>query len=318
MKICLISFDHWHYDSHIITALQNKKIEAHHINTGRFKYKYPTPLHRVSNFFNKVVFKKNIKKIKQRQYILQELEKLGPQDKILVINPELIPVDIHKKIKEYAGEYIAYLYDSSKRYPVEHLLHGLFDKIFSFDAEDVEKYGFEPINNYIYHDKKPVRPAEEFRYRVFMISTIDERLATLNRVAHELEKSGISYKFIVVGKRKPDGLHPGITYQKDIINLEELEHYLDEAEMFLDLVRDKQTGLSFRVFESLAFQKKLITTNALVKQMEFYNSNNIFVVDADNVVIDPAFFATPYEPLPEHIYNKYTLDTWVKTVLGLA
>jgi hypothetical protein len=96
---------------------------------------------------------------------------MGPQDKILVINPELIPLDIHKKIKGFTKEYIAYLYDSSDRYPIEHLLDGLFDKIFSFDAKDVAKYGFTPINNYIYHTKKPIKPVADFSYRVFMILT---------------------------------------------------------------------------------------------------------------------------------------------------
>jgi hypothetical protein len=317
MKVCLISFDHWEYDNHIIKALQNKDIEAHHINTGKFRYKYPTPLHRVSNFLNKLILKKNIKKIKQRQYILDELKKIGPQDKILVINPELIPLDIHKKIKACTGEYIAYLYDSSKRYPIDHLLNGLFDKIFSFDAEDVAKYGFTPINNYIYLDKKPIKPAGSFDYQVFMILTIDDRLPTLNKIADELDKLNISYKFILVGKRKPAGLNPNITYQKNIIKLAELEVYLDRTEMFLDIIRKDQLGLSFRVFESLAYQKKLITTNAVVKEYAFYNGNNMMVIDPDTIIIDPAFFTTPYKPLSEDVYNEYTLDTWVTTVFGL-
>jgi len=317
MKICLISFDHWHYDSHIIKTLQEKDIEATLINTGKFRYKYPTPLHRVSNFLNKLILKKNIKKIKQRQYILEELAKLGPQDKILVINPELIPTDIHKEIKKFAGEYIAYLYDSSDRYPVEHLLNGLFDRIFSFDAKDVARYGFTPINNYIYHKKKALKPAGQFAYKVFMILTIDDRLPVLNKIAYELDKMGIAYKFIVVGKKKPAGLNPNITYQKNIIDLKEVEKYLDDSEIFLDIIRDRQTGMSFRIFESLAYQKKLITTNSIVREYEFYNPGNIMVIDPDNIVIDPGFFTTPYQPLPEDIYHKFTLDHWVDVVFDL-
>lgn len=317
MKICIISFDLWEYDSHILKTLRDKNIEANHIVTGKFKYKYPTPLHRVSNFFSKLLFKKNIKKIKQRQFILDELERMGPQDKILVINPELIPVDIHKKIRTYTKEYIAYLYDSSKRCPVEHLLDGLFDKIYSFDADDVVKFNFIPVTNYIYHDKKAIKPAQDFAYRVFMILSVDNRLPVLTKIADELDRINISYKFMLVGAHKPAALHPNISYQKKIIPLKQLEQYLEDTEMFLDIIRKEQTGLSFRVFESLAYQKKLITTNPDIKNYDFYNPNNILVVDPDNVMIDPAFFTTPYEPLSENVYNKYTLSTWVDTVFSL-
>lgn len=317
MKVCLISFDHWEYDNHIIKVLEEKNIEAHHINTGKFKYKYPTPFHRISNAVNKAVFKKNIKKIKQQQYIVEELEKLGHQDKILVINPELIPVNIHKKIKSYTNENIAYLYDSSKRYPIEHLLDNIFDRIFSFDADDVAKYGFTPISNYIYLDKKEIQKTGKAKYGVFMILSIDERLKALNKVADALDSINVNYDFIVVGKRRPDGINPNIKYQRNIIKQGELETHMDNAVVFLDLLRENQTGLSFRVFDSLAYQKKLITTNAAIKDYDFYNPQNIMVIDAENPVISPDFFTTPYQPLEDEIYYKYTLDNWVNTIFNL-
>ncbi|QEE51343.1 hypothetical protein FUA48_17745 [Flavobacterium alkalisoli] len=314
MKICLISFDHWEYDKHIVRALKDKNIEAYHINTGKFKYKYPTPFHKITNFLSKVVFKRNIKKIKQQQYILKELNKLGTQDKILVINPELIPVAIHKKIKSYTKEYIAYLYDSSKRYPIDHLLDNIFDKILSFDSDDVAQYGFSPISNYIYMDKKPLQQPNEVTYGAFMILSVDERLQTLNAIANRLDTININYNFMLVGKHKPTGLNTNISYQRDIIKLDRLDEYMSNAKVFIDIVRVNQTGLSFRVFDALCYQKKLITTNKTIKDYDFYNPNNILIVDADNPIIEASFFETPYEPLDENIYYKYTIDNWVNTV----
>ncbi|WP_417355701.1 hypothetical protein [Flavobacterium sp.] len=314
MKICLISFDHWEYDQHIIKALKDKNIEAHHINTSKFKYKYPTPLHRITNSLSKTLLKKNIKKIKQHQYILEELRKLGPQDKILVINPELIPVAIHRQIKTHTKQYIAYLYDSSKRYPIDHLLDNVFDKIFSFDRDDVAQYGFSPISNYIYMDKKPLRQPDKATYGAFMILSIDERLQALNAIANKLDNININYNFILVGKHKPADLNPNINHQRDIIKLDKLDQYMNNANVFVDIVRVNQTGLSFRVFDALCYQKKLITTNKTIKDYDFYNPNNILIVDADNPVIEASFFETPYEPLDENIYYKYTIDNWVNTV----
>ena len=35
----------------------------------------------------------------------------------------------------------------------------------------------------------------------------------------------------------------------------------DESGIIVDLVRDNQTGLSFRIFEALGLRKKIITNN---------------------------------------------------------
>ena len=314
MNVCLISFDYWGFDQYIIKQLESKGVNASHINLIDFKYRHPSLLHRIGNAFNKLVFKKNIKKIKRQEYVFGELDKLGPQDIILVIRPDLLDRKTHEAIRNKTKQYIAYLYDSTKRFSVEHLLDGLFDKVFSFDKEDVNKYGFKHISNYIYLPKQEIKPQESFEHKVFIVISGDERLGTLNAIAGQLDSQHITYKFIVRASRKPQGLNENIDYSREEIWYDRLMKYLDESEVFLDLIRHGHNGLSFRVFEAMAFQKKLITTNASVKNYDFYNPNNIMVIDADNPVIDPAFFKTPYQPLNDSIYNKYTIENWVETV----
>jgi len=314
MKVCIISFDYWGFDRYIIDELQRRGVAATHINLINFKYKHPSLLHRVSNTFNKLVFKKNIKKIKRQQYVLDQLHAIGKQDIILTIRPDLLDKQTHLAIKDKTNHYYAYLYDSTKRFGVEHLLDGIFDKIFSFDEEDVAKYGFKHISNYIYLPKKDIEPAARFEYKVFMVVSGDERLQTLNAIAGQLDDLGVTYKFIVRASRKPVGLNQNIEYSKDDIGQQQLTEYLNKAEIFLDIIRHGHNGLSFRIFEALAYQKKLITTNASVKNYDFYNPNNIMVIDPDNIVIDAGFFENPYRPLEEDIYNKYTIENWVKLV----
>ncbi len=317
MKICIISFDHWHYDSYINEALQKKGIISYHINTGNFKYIYPNFFYRILNFLQKLIFKRNIKKIKQYEFILKKLDQLGHQDKILVINPDLIPLKIHHQIKKYTQSYIAYLYDSSKRYKIDHLLENVFDNVFSFDNDDVQKFGFKPISNYIYKQKRELKSNENFKYSVFIILSVDERLELLNKISLQLDALEISYKFILVGSHKPSNLNPKISFQKNKINLVEMENYLDESEIFLDLVRDHQVGLSFRVFESLAYQKKLITSNTSILEYDFYNPKNILVLDSQNLEINREFFSINYAPLSDEVYNFYTIDNWVSRIFDL-
>ena len=314
MKVTVISFDFWGFDRYIIEELQRKGVEALHINLIDFKYKHPSPLHPIGNSLNKLLFKNNIKNQKRQEYVLERLKALGRQDVVLVIRPDLLDKKTHLAVKQLTKQYYAYLYDSTKRFPVDNLLHGIFDKIFSFDEEDVKKYGFRHISNYIYLPKKDVRPASAFTHKVFMVISGDERLATLNAIAAELDKIKIGYKFIVRASRKPADLHPGIEYSQAEIWQEELMRYLNDSEIFLDIIRHGHNGLSFRIFEAMAYQKKLITTNASVKNYDFYNPDNIMVIDPDNVAIDKSFFDTPYVPVDEDIYNKYTIKTWVSTV----
>ncbi len=315
MKISVISFDYWNYDSHIVNALRKKGVDATHIDISKFKYHYRNGFEKITNFLSKTFLKKNIKKIKRQQFVLEELERLGKQDAILVVRPDLINKETHESIKGFTDQYIAYIYDSCKRFPVDHLLNGIFDRIFSFDLEDVETFGFEHITNYIYLDK--MKPQTSFKYDIFIVMSPDERVKELNAIAEQLTAVNVSFKFIVVGSKKPYGLHPSIEFTSEEIHTKALQAYLKDSGAFLDLVRKGHNGLSFRVFEALAYQKKLVTTNATVNAYEFYNSNNILMLEHGNSTIDPAFFYTPYQPLDEEVYHKFTVDHFVEEIFNL-
>ena len=72
MKICLISFDYWGFDQHIIDALQKRGIEASHINLNDFTYSYPNIISRVGNSLSKIILDKiikNINNLNQRKII---------------------------------------------------------------------------------------------------------------------------------------------------------------------------------------------------------------------------------------------------------
>ena len=110
---------------------------------------------------------------------------------------------------------------------------------------------------------------------------------------------------------------PLIEIRKERINQEDLGEFYNQTNVILDLVRDQQTGLSFRIFEAMAYQKKIITSNAAVRNYDFYNPNNILVLDENNLQIDAHFFTTTYQPIPDEIYQKYTLSHWVDTIFEL-
>lgn len=150
MKICLISFDSTYYDHNIVMALKKRNIEANHIDISKFKYKYTSVLDRIENAISKTFFKKNKKITALEDYLLKQVKEWGHQDAILFIRPDKISRKTHLELKKQTDKYLAYIYDSCKRFPIEHLLDDVFDEIFSFDRIDVKKYQFTYISNYIY------------------------------------------------------------------------------------------------------------------------------------------------------------------------
>ncbi|KFF01789.1 glycosyltransferase family protein, partial [Chryseobacterium luteum] len=96
-----------------------------------------------------------------------------------------------------------------------------------------------------------------------------------------------------------------------------LPGYYKNTKVILDLMRADQTGLSFRIFEAMALEKKIITDNPTIKTYDFYNPNNILVLDKNFRNLKKDFFSKPYEKLLEDVYYKYTLDHWVNTVFKL-
>jgi len=324
MKICIISFDYWNYDQHIVKKLQEKGIDASHINMGAYKYKNFGE--RASNAISKIFLNRNIKHIKRQEYVLNTLEKLGPQDQILVLNPHTLDYQTIKEIKSYTPYLISYLYDNLERFPVEEKLE-LFDKVYSFEDKDVKKYGFEKITNYNYLSEQPLQE-EEIENDLFYITSYDKRrIKLLRKLAARLSTLEVRSKIIVVGKQiwkeKLKQLSSSKLLSK-YIQLRKTPIYIDEVlaeykknKVILDLMRDGQEGLSFRVFEAMAFEKKLITDNPSILNYDFYDPQNILYIDNDLEILNESFFHTPYKRIPIELFRKYTLDNWLEKVFGL-
>jgi hypothetical protein len=324
-KITIISFDNWNYDNFLVAALKKKGIEAHHIKIGGFKHN--SLLSRLKNTCSKIFLNKNPKLKKRQEYIIETLAKLGFQDQILVINPDLITVNYHAKIKNFTNKYIAYLYDSVARYPTEHLLNGIFDEIYSFDAADSAKFGFKKSTNYVYLDK--VNEVNfDTKYKVVTVSSFDKRFPLFNKIANQLAEKQINFKLIFISKniwyklykykqKHKDSINSEIKFQSNKIDLQQVNQLYKDSLIILDLVQGFQSGLSFRVFEAMALQKKIITDNKAIANYDFYDPNNILIVEENNLQLNDDFFNKPYQPIPENIYNKYTVNNWVETVFNL-
>ena len=87
------------------------------------------------------------------------------------------------------------------------------------------------------------------------------------------------------------------------------------SKCILDSAQDNQNGLTIRVIETLGAKRKLITTNANIREYDFYKPENIYVYD-NKFDFSDIFFKSNYEEIDNDIYKKYSLRNWLNELLN--
>jgi|SRR5690554_316948 len=313
MKITIVAFDIWGFNKFIVDRLRQLGHEVTFINSFEIRYAYKNKWQRVANFFSKIFLKKNIKKVFLDETLYNTINQLELQDRILIINPFYFKPNILEQLKKKTNRFLAYNYDSLTRIPLPDDYETLFEKIFSFDIDDVKQHKFlNLLPNFIYLEKhqNPIQKNKAF----MILSKSKEREIILHKIAAILDKKKIkNYEFIIL-KPALKINNKNVTLTKKHVSLSIVEEKMKNAEILIDLVRKNQTGLSFRIFEAMALHKKVITNNTTIKEYDFYNPNNILIIDENISDISDDFLNNKYEHVPDSIYQKYTVDGWVKKV----
>lgn len=313
MKICLISFDNWGFNNYIADCLIQEGHTVSIIDFSKFNFKYPHLIYRVYNSFLKFFLNKNLKTFYYGERIINELDKLNnKQDVILTIKGDFIAPKYAIKIKKYTHNSIAFFNDSTKKCPKILQVLDCFDEVYSFDKNDCEKYNLKFKSNFIYETSIQKNIKNEFD--LFYISSFDKRYKTIENISKILHELNLNCKILMLNPKKPINTNY-ITPITESIPLNEIQEYINKSNVLLDIQRKKQLGLTFRVFESLGLEKKLITTNKDIITYDFYNPNNILVIDTDNPIINKDFFTTPYAKIPDEVIEKYLLKGWTKEIL---
>ena len=310
--ILLITYDNWGFNQYIADALEAKGHEVKHINFHHFRYKYPNIGYKILNFFTKNTGILNLKHRHYNSVILKEIEKINKIDTSIYIKADFLSPETIKAINKKSEKSVLIISDSINRYPKTKNILTLFDKVFSFEKKDCEKYNLTFKTNFIYNYTETI--PDFFKYKVFNISSLDNRFPVFQKIAKYLHQLKINYKIIIFTSKKEND--PYLEFSKTTLSISENNALLAESEIMLDVHRSQQQGLSFRVFESLGLQKKLITTNSDISNYDFYNPKNIHIIeDVDNINIPSLFFEKPYTKVPKELLDKYLIENWVEELI---
>jgi hypothetical protein len=271
---------------------------------------------RILNFSSKVFLNKNLKPEMKRKHFSFLIDKFPEYDYLIVNRPDIISKEILTKAMDKSQKKILLLWDSLEKIPIAQEIISMFDSTYSFDIEDCNNYGFHKIENFHFYETPKDKP--EIKHDVVFLGTLDDRIDALKNILDYLrkeEKKARAYLYIPSSRSLKK--HADIEVLSKIVPFKKSDQYAISSKVILDLGHKNQRGLSFRVFEAMVLQKKLITTNKQIKEYDFYDENNIFIIeDVNNMHIPHSFWNSPYNELPTHVIEKYHIKNWVNKILN--
>ena len=225
-------------------------------------------------------------------------------------------------------ECIFYTWDSFTNHSHPTKILKYFDKKFTFDPVDAVKFGlnFRPLF-YLDSFKNLDRNNDvKSKYDLLFLGTAhSDRYTISNKVKEWCDSNNLNsycYYFIhgrlvYFYKKIFDKSFQLFDYKKlsfESLTTSEILELYKTSNVILDINHPGQKGLTMRTFETIGAGKKMITTNAEVKKYPFYNSNNIYIIDRNNVVLDKEFFKLTYVEVDKELYYKSSIEGWLNCI----
>ena len=314
-KILFITFDLSGYYDCIKNELNKQYKDVDYYNLEDYKnLPYTNLFQRIKSFYYKKVKKLKLKNFYKYQPLIEEISN-KKYDVTLIVRPDLFFDSQLETIRKNSKTLIAYYHDSINNIPRKKDVIHFFDKVYSYEKKDVENYNLSFIPNFIYLEDPKKNKVSEISF--FTIMSKDYRFDSLLKLAVYLKNKNYDCELLVHTDKK-QAPNDYINFIHERKNNAQVLEYIQKHSFIVDIHKyGIQDGLTFRVFESLYFEKKLITSNLDIKNYDFYNPNNIFIVeDFNSINIPDSFFQSPYTKIPDEIYNKYHYSHWLKTILN--
>ncbi|WP_347218041.1 hypothetical protein [Chryseobacterium sp.] len=289
-----------------------------------------------NSFFSKAIIriKKEIYSTKIHQYFKEIIEKIRDTkyDYFLLIKGEATPKFFLDFLKENNPgiKLIFYTYDSFKNNSNGLDILSYFDSRFTFDNPDAIEYNmsFRPL--FFAEDYGELNGKDQYnKYDLAFIGTAHSDRYSISEKAkawcgnHQLKMFTFYYspsKILFKYKKATDKNFKNFDYKN--ISFNSLSHHeiIDiyrNTKVILDINHPGQNGLTMRTFETLGAGRKLITTNPKIKEYPFYDPQNIYVIERENMVLEESFFKSDFKNIDPEIRESMSLKGWVNEVFGI-
>ncbi len=307
----------------IVDNLKYLGFEVYLICNKGFRYKNFKD--RLISLFRKIVFKDKLFKYNLRQKYNFDTNQIKLNDFPnvdfgLTIRADLFEIKTLENIKKKSKKNFCYHWDGLSRFENIEKTISIFDKFYIFDKEDLQnKLKTYPTTNFFF-DCYPdlIKKNKKPEFDVYYIGSYDNRILKLIEICEFLDSQKLNLNIIICGKPKRAlKKYKYIKFIKKPLTYIENLKMVSNSSIIIDLHHEKiHNGLSFRTFESLGFDKKLITSNDIVKDYDFYNPENIFVYK-NNFTEMKKFISTDYKSIDSKIKYKYSFTNWINYILEI-
>ena len=184
-KILFITFDMSGYYTGVYDELKSKYTTVDFYNTATISYKYKNIFEKISSFFYKIFTGKKLKNYYKCQNLINEV-KSNSYDITLVVRPDLFFDSQLELLKKSTNYFVAYYHDSINNIKRKSEVIHFFDKVYSYEKNDVKKHNLAFLSNFIYFVDNTSN--NQFKDSAFSVMSKDYRLITLKKVAQIYEK----------------------------------------------------------------------------------------------------------------------------------
>ena len=317
-KLLFISPNYYGFNEVVLDGFINYSgCEVHHIVSNE-KYSYRNVWEKVENFFSKIFLGKNLKNEKASQKLTSVITSLDHFSYIIINRHDLLTKEQLLILTSKTENLFGLLWDSLHKIPQLENNIDLFSKIYSFDSLDSEQRGFIKINNF-YFIKKEVNKNPS--YKISYLGTYDRRIDAVIKFFTFFQEQEISSRAKIyiyhseVHKIK-EVFPETVKFIHEIIPFRDSYQFYEDSRIILDVAHENQSGLSFRPYEAIGLKKKLITNNPEIMKYDFYDPQNILVVDTSKEINVPIeFFESDYQEIDKNIADKYYIKNWVEKII---
>lgn len=175
----------------------------------------------------------------------------------------------------------------------------------TFNPSDAERYEMN-LNNqfFFYQNQEDVSKGES----AFFVGTDKGRYEKIVAISDDLKGMGIAIDFHVISMNGNDTRK---YIEKTYMEYSDVMSHIRKSKAVVEIVQDGQNGLTARALEAMFFETKLITNNREIRNFNFYNDNDIFIIGEDNNDRLDAFLHTPFQPIEKKALYQYDANGWL-------
>lgn len=212
-----------------------------------------------------------------------------------------------------------YLWDDVTRVKEFSLYKKYFNQIYSFDKKDCQENEF--IYRPTFYSKRLEKlEKNKIKYEISFVGAYSiKRNFYLKNIIDKNFTNKFIYLYMDLKKYLKDYIF-NLNYKvKDInffkISKEKYNLIMSQSEIVIDLLQFNQTGVTQRTLDALYLNKKIITNNEYIKNYDFYNSNNILIINENTTEKEIRNFKNKkYIEINKEIIEYYSLERWIKDI----